>query len=98
MRDLMSTPRKNTSMRRTRVVIVVIFAAIALASSLTGCGVEPGRVTGMWISCTGKPVQCHPWMSTKTSDGDSTEGPITWREYMRCHKGDRYPACAKKGR
>lgn len=37
----MSTPRKNTSMRLTRIAIVVVFAAIALAILLTGCGGRP---------------------------------------------------------
>jgi hypothetical protein len=102
----MNTPRNSATpnprdpraaQRRARAAILIVFAVIALAVILAGCGVEPGRVTSTWISCTGKPVHCTPWMSTKTSDGSTTQGPVTWKEYMRCKRGEQYPACARKG-
>jgi hypothetical protein len=75
--------------------IIATAAALTAVLGLTGCGVEPGRVTSRWINCVGKPIVCTPWMKTKTPDGHTTAGPIKWSTYRHCKTGETYPDCTR---
>ncbi|CNF02011.1 Uncharacterised protein [Mycobacterium tuberculosis] len=89
-------------MKRARIVIAVVFVAIACVVILAGCQRPHSDMRGTGTSgvsgtVAGKQRTKTPALIIRRADGTRAKVFVGWRAVRRCDKGEHYPQCARTG-